>query len=173
MEAKVVNTSLLGYQSAAREEDRESEGGRERERERERESVCEADFPQTHCKVGINSAIARAAPPLKHREGRSVRGERSEAGEAAQDRRDGGGGGVRGRGVVGVSTATCVRLELLGCARLSWECGGGWGGGEGREGGGGGRGGVSRALRGAVLPRSAQRLTDRHTDKPPRCLFLG
>lgn len=32
MEAKVVNTSLLGYQSAAREEDRESEGERERER---------------------------------------------------------------------------------------------------------------------------------------------
>lgn len=30
MEAKVVNTSLLGYQSAAREEDRESEGERER-----------------------------------------------------------------------------------------------------------------------------------------------
>lgn len=52
---------------------------------------------------------------------------------------------------MGVSTATCVRLEL-GCARLSWECGGGWGG-RGRE---GGEGGVSRALRGAVLPRSAQ-----------------
>ena len=30
MKAKVVNTSLLGYQSAAREEDRESEEERER-----------------------------------------------------------------------------------------------------------------------------------------------
>lgn len=78
MEAKVVNTSLLGYQSVASEEDRESEGERE------------ADFPRAQCKVGINSAIARAAPPLKHREGRSVRGVRSEACEGAQERRDGG-----------------------------------------------------------------------------------
>lgn len=83
--------------------------------ERERE----ADFPQTQCKVGINSAIARAAPPLEHREGRSVRGEGSEAGEGgriAEMVAGSGGGGVRGAGGgggVGVSqcsTATCVRL---------------------------------------------------------------
>lgn len=145
MEAKVVNTSLLGYQSAAREEDRESEGERE------------ADFPRAQCKVGINSAIARAAPPLKHREGRSVRGQRSEAGEGAQERRDGGRRWwCKGMGVVVVvvwvsqcSTATCVRLKQ-GCARLSGESGVD---GEVVE----GRGwGVSRALRGAVLPRSAR-----------------
>lgn len=34
MEAKVVNTSLLGYQSAAREEDREEDRESEGERER-------------------------------------------------------------------------------------------------------------------------------------------
>lgn len=75
MEAKVVNTSLLGYQSAAREEDRESEGEREGERESELEREREADFSQAQCKVGINSAIARATPALQNTErGRSVRG---------------------------------------------------------------------------------------------------
>lgn len=93
-QAKVVNTSLLVYQSAAREEERSA-----REGERERE----ADFPQTHCKVGINSAIARAAPLLKHREGRSVR----ERGlKPARERRIAqtvaGSGGVRGEGGVSV-----------------------------------------------------------------------
>lgn len=38
--------------------------------------------------MGISSKIVRTAPPLKHREGQSVRGKRSEAAEGAQDRRD-------------------------------------------------------------------------------------
>lgn len=130
MEAKVVNTSLLGYQSAAREEDRESEGERE------------ADFPRAQCKVGINSAIARAAPPLKHREGRSVRGQRSEAGEGAQERRDGGrqwwckgmGGGGGGVGLTVLNSDVCeAEAGLREAERREW---GGWGGGGGERVGG-------------------------------------
>lgn len=54
------------------------EGQRERERE--------ADFPQqTQCGVGISGSVVRAAPPLKHREGQSVRGKTSGAAEGAQE----------------------------------------------------------------------------------------
>lgn len=151
MEAKVVNTSLLGYQSAAREEDRESEGERE------------ADFPRAQCKVGINSAIARAAPPLKHREGRSVRGQRSEAGEGAQERRDGGrqwwckgmgGGGGGGVGLTVLNSDVCeAEAGLREAERREW---GGWGGGGGER-----VGGVQSAPRcSAAAQRSGRPMTD-------------
>lgn len=59
MEAKVVNTSLLGYPSAARRGGRRERGG---EVEGEREGG--ADFPQqAQCGVGISGEGVRAAPP--------------------------------------------------------------------------------------------------------------
>lgn len=57
----------------------------EGERERERG----ADFPQqAQCGVGISGKGVRAAPPLKHREGQSVRGKTSGAAVGAQERTD-------------------------------------------------------------------------------------
>lgn len=99
MAAKVVNTSLLGYPSAARR------GGRRERGERWKEREGGGDFPQqAQCGVGISGSVVRAAPPLKHREGQSVRGKTSGAAEGAQERADssrrwtGGGGGGGGGG---------------------------------------------------------------------------
>lgn len=90
--------------------------------------------------MGVSGSVVRAAPPLKHREGQSVRGRASGAAEGAQERWTGEGGGAVEEVLEGlVLTSGVWEAER----RVGWI----------KE---AAVRGIRRPLRGAVLPRSAR-----------------